>query len=85
MPTVDAFILTRQWRDSPKGLVYELWAASNEGPVRIVVDGGEAVCFVIRSARLYRSILWPELAQFGDEDASLDERVILWREARGAQ
>ena len=48
MPMVDAFILTRQWRDSPKGLVYELWVASKEGPIRIVVDGGEAVCFVNR-------------------------------------
>ncbi len=43
---IDAFLLTRRWWDSPRGLELEFWAHAAEGPVRIRVTGGSAVCFV---------------------------------------
>ena len=45
---MDCFLLTRQWRDGRDGLELVFWAASAEGPVRVVVTGEEAVCFVNR-------------------------------------
>ncbi len=50
--TLDCHLLTRQWRDGPAGLEITLWAASDSGPVRVVVSGEEAVCFVERAATL---------------------------------
>lgn len=45
---LEAFLLTRQWRDTPSGIAYELWAASARGPVRISITGQEGVLFVPR-------------------------------------
>ena len=50
MHTLRAFLLTRQWRDAPGGLELSLWAASQEGPLRVVLDREEAVCFMERDA-----------------------------------
>ena len=50
MHTLRAFLLTRHWRDTSEGLELTLWAASERGPLRIVLDGEEAVCFAERSA-----------------------------------
>ena len=50
MHTLRAFLLTRQWRDASDGLELSLWAASEQGPLRIVLDAEEAVCFVEREA-----------------------------------
>ena len=50
MHTLRAFLLTRHWRDAPGGLELTLWAASEHGPLRVVLDREEAVCFVERSA-----------------------------------
>ena len=43
-----AFLLTRQWRDTPDGIELVFWATSDNGPVRIQVDGQEAVGFAER-------------------------------------
>ena len=48
MHTLSAFLLTRHWRDTSNGLELSFWAASEQGPLRIVLDGEEAVCFVER-------------------------------------
>ena len=48
MHTLRAFLLTRQWRDTPDGLELSFWAASERGPLRLVLDREEAVCFVER-------------------------------------
>ena len=48
MHTLRASLLTRQWRDTPNGLELSFWAASEHGPLRIVLDREEAVCFVER-------------------------------------
>ena len=50
MHTLRAFLLTRHWRDTSDGLELTLWAASEHGPMRVVLDGEEAVCFVERTA-----------------------------------
>ena len=55
--TLECFLLTRQWRDAPRGLELIYWAISERGPVRVVVDGERAVCFIGRDAALA-----PELA-----------------------
>ncbi len=39
------FILTRQWRDTRKGIELEIWLASDEGPIRLLVPHQSAVCF----------------------------------------
>jgi DNA polymerase II len=46
---LDAFLLTRNWRDATHGLEYEFWAASEQGPIRIIVKNQEAVTFVERT------------------------------------
>ena len=45
----EAFLLTREWRDTPRGIELVLWAAGGAGPVRAVLRGQEAVCFIPRS------------------------------------
>lgn len=44
----DAFLLSKQWRDEPGGLLLELWAASERGPLHIKITRQEAVLFVER-------------------------------------
>ena len=44
----EAFLLTREWRDTPNGGELVLWAAGDRGPVRAVFRGQEAVCFLPR-------------------------------------
>ncbi|MES9855367.1 MAG: DNA polymerase II [Sedimenticola sp.] len=43
-----AFLLTRQWRDTPVGIELELWATSEKGTLRLVIPGQQAICFVER-------------------------------------
>ena len=47
--TAEVFLLTRDWRDTPRGIEIVLWATGAEGPVRTVLRGQEAVCFIPRS------------------------------------
>ena len=47
--TADAFLLTRDWRDTPHGLELVLWGSGGAGPVRAVLRGQAAVCFVPRA------------------------------------
>ncbi|MEH6606139.1 MAG: DNA polymerase II, partial [Pseudomonadales bacterium] len=42
----DGFILTRQWRDTSKGVALEFWCASEQGAVRATVSKQEAVFFL---------------------------------------
>ena len=57
MQTLRAFLLTRQWRDASGGLELSFWAASERGPLRIVLDREEAVCFVEREATAGSGVL----------------------------
>ena len=47
--TLDAYLLTRQWRDTPNGVELSFWANSPAGPVNVIVDSQQAVCFIERS------------------------------------
>jgi DNA polymerase-2 len=40
------FILTRQWRDTRKGVELEFWLSSDDGPVKLLVPEQESVFFV---------------------------------------
>lgn len=48
--TIRGYILTRSWRDQHNGTRLQLWAASDAGPVEIVLDRIQPVMFVRRSA-----------------------------------
>ena len=50
-PAVDAFLLTREWRDGDSGVEVVLWARAGEAPVRARFSGLEAVMFVPHGAR----------------------------------
>ena len=47
--TAEVFLLTRDARDTPRGLELVLWASGPDGPVRVVLRDQEAVCFVPRA------------------------------------
>lgn len=51
---LDILLLTRQWRDTPRGVELTLWGASQRGPVRVCVPGQAAVCFVERGEDIGR-------------------------------
>ncbi|MGI9437056.1 MAG: DNA polymerase II, partial [Geminicoccaceae bacterium] len=44
------FLLTRQWRDRSGGIELSFWFSTDAGPIRVVIDGSEAVCFIERDA-----------------------------------
>ena len=46
---IKAFLLTRDWRDTYKGLELRFWASSNKGPILIIIEKQQAVCFIERS------------------------------------
>ena len=54
--SVNCFLLTRQWRDTSEGLEFSFWASSTDGPVRILVRGERAVCFVEHQAHVDSSL-----------------------------
>lgn len=39
------FILTRQWRDTPRGIEYDFWLAGEKGPLCLTVSQQQAVAF----------------------------------------
>ena len=43
------FILSRHWRDTPAGVEIELWVATDDGPVNLILPLQEAVAFVPQS------------------------------------
>lgn len=49
--SLDAYLLTRHWRDTPQGIELSLWASSARGPVNLLVQGQQAVCFIERSVQ----------------------------------
>ncbi|WP_299870836.1 DNA polymerase II [uncultured Cocleimonas sp.] len=46
------FILSRQWRDTADGINLSFWVSTEQGPVHILIDRQQAVCFVRRSNTL---------------------------------
>ncbi|MGI9409833.1 MAG: DNA polymerase II [Hyphomicrobiaceae bacterium] len=50
--SITGYLLTRGWRDTPKGVELTFWCASEGGPVRLIIEEQEAVCFIDRSHSL---------------------------------
>ena len=50
---LDAFLLSRQWRDADDGVEIVLWARAKESPVRVRVSRQEAVMFVLRTTTTF--------------------------------
>nr|WP_318383004.1 DNA polymerase II [uncultured Enterobacter sp.] len=42
----EGFLLTRHWRDTPKGTEVEFWLATPEGPLHVVLPPQESVAFI---------------------------------------
>lgn len=49
--TREGLVLTRSWRDTPRGLLIELWVATADGPVRVELTRERAVMFVRRGTK----------------------------------
>jgi DNA polymerase-2 len=49
---VDAFVLTREWRDTSRGAQLVLWCWSRDGAVRVRINDARPVCFIARSTKL---------------------------------
>ncbi|PWQ94612.1 DNA polymerase II [Leucothrix arctica] len=45
---IDGFLLSRQWRDTKNGIELSFWLATDQDPVRLVIENERAVCFVRR-------------------------------------
>ena len=45
-PSIDAFLLTRQWRDTTKGIVLDFWFSSASGPVHVLIENQQAIFFI---------------------------------------
>ncbi len=71
---LSCFLLTRQWRDGPQGLELTFWGSSNEGPVRILVRGERAVCFVEHRAHVDSAL---------DPDVSYERKPLDLRSMKG--
>lgn len=48
----DAYLLTRHWRDTPKGIDLSFWAISDKGPVKIIIESQQSVCFIEKQIEL---------------------------------
>ncbi len=44
--TFEGFLLTRNWRDTSDGVELEFWFSSSDGPLCIMVSGGNSVFFI---------------------------------------
>ncbi|MBV7407041.1 DNA polymerase II [Enterobacter sp. ENT03] len=42
----EGFLLTRHWRDTPKGTEVEFWLATDDGPLHVVLPPQESVAFI---------------------------------------
>lgn len=49
---LDGFLLTRQWRDTKNGLELSFWLSTEQGPLRLIIEGEKAVCFVRRNNQM---------------------------------
>lgn len=47
--SIDAFLLTRNWRDTPEGVELEFWFSSAQGPLRALVRRERSVFFLVES------------------------------------
>lgn len=50
--SITGYLLTRSWRDTPRGVQLTFWGATEAGPVRLVIEEQEPVCFIDRTQSL---------------------------------
>lgn len=46
--SINAYLLTRHWRDTSQGVELSFWATSDDGPIHIVIPAQQSVCFIER-------------------------------------
>ena len=44
--SIGAFLLTRQWRDTSKGIVLDFWFSSHSGPIHVLIENQQAIFFI---------------------------------------
>ena len=44
--SINAFLLTRQWRDTAKGIVLDFWFTSDSGPIHVFIEKQQAIFFI---------------------------------------
>lgn len=44
--SIDAFLLTRQWRDTAKGIILDFWFSSASGPLHVLIENQQAIFFI---------------------------------------
>lgn len=44
--SINAFLLTRQWRDTAKGIVLDFWFTSDSGPIHVFIENQQAIFFI---------------------------------------
>ncbi|MCK5647902.1 MAG: DNA polymerase II [Gammaproteobacteria bacterium] len=45
-PSIEAFLLTRQWRDTAKGIILDFWFTSDSGPIHVFIENQQAIFFI---------------------------------------
>lgn len=86
-----AFLLTRQWRDTPAGITLDFWWATDNGPVWTQVTGQEIVFFIPRDSRTQVRQLLRDLPQWRIAEVPLKTfnnnpvDALYFRSQRGAR
>jgi len=80
---VQAYLLTRAWRDTAAGIELSFWGATSTGPVHIVIESQQAVCFIERDQALTPSPAMRREARAlkhlnGNDVLSLETVCALW-------
>ena len=42
----NAFLLTRQWQDSSKGILLDFWFSTDQGPINVQIENQQAIFFI---------------------------------------
>lgn len=69
----EAFILTRQWRDTANGIELSLWASTEDGPVHIKVSGQKSLFFIEQDQHIQSRVIYQRK---GVELTSLEGSVV---------
>jgi len=67
------FVLSRHWRDTPKGTEIELWLATDQGPQRINLPAQESVAFIPQIQRTETEKLLAGLTGYSLRDLPLQD------------
>lgn len=72
MDTITAgFLLTRHWRDTPKGIEVSFWLATDQGPSRVTVAPQRATAFIPTEYRQQAELILRSFSDIELQDAEL--------------